>query len=758
MTAYATNQAGAWSNSAIWTPTGVPADTDTATVTHAVTVDANTTVGGSGAAGTAAITVSGSGSLTVNTGVALTVRGDTVLANTVLTLSAGSTYYFDSSLAAGTPRYKIRIGSTNGQTNSKLVCSGTSGSRVTIGKAAGSGNGLIGRGVNGSTTWCPARATYTDFSDLGSTSTGYDNDGVELNGTTGHEIYLDHCVFTRCGRVIVSPAAATDLVFTFNSFSGCIQAGGYLLWTNCAASTTGLRTITDNLLIDGDTANVIVCESNVKNFVFERNYIARAVTTSMSGAAGVATSFADNIYVPRAGNSSNFSMLANPGNNDRSYWMSEAASEISSFSPSLTGAVTITFDGLITETSWAREDMDAFHIQSPTSAQTVNIRRGLVLPNSRGYMSGNYTAHGNKYVTWNIEHCTMMSSQTGVSSTGQACVYIGSGYQGHAGMYPSIRSNLLWNKVEPAAAGWIVWNARPSNSGTADSGTTTTLVDAGVNPQWVTGANVTAGDSALKLLITGKTGSGPEVGETSVVTTGTATTIGFSPALTAAPDTGTGYITGVVDVVTVGDYNATFLLRDGTVYDADGANGASKRGYESLWATSQAAVGAHDITLTGTDETTGGPQFVDSTRNLATFDSAKLGNTATAWADATVYAVGDFVSAATSTFYNNATINYRCVKAHTSEVGHATNGKPGDAATYRTNWEFASAYRLRQGVLNGTTLDGYNYVRALYEWVRAGFSPRNTLLIDAGHDSVTIGAVEGAVASTTQMIICTVTL
>ena len=248
--AMTTIRSGNWNDATATTPWtaltgsgvgGVPGDGDTVTISSAVVVDGNTTVGTSAAAGTAVITVTGVGSLSVNSGVSLTVRGDTVLADTVLTLAAGSSYYFDSSLAAGTPRYKIRISNTNSQTGSKLVCNGVLGNRVTIGKAAGSGNGLIGRGINGSLTWSPIRATYTDFSDLGSTSTGYDNDAIESKGTSAQEFYFNNCTFVRCGRVMAETVAATeDLVFTFNSFSGCIQASGYMLWINPAATTTGL--------------------------------------------------------------------------------------------------------------------------------------------------------------------------------------------------------------------------------------------------------------------------------------------------------------------------------------------------------------------------------------------------------------------------------------------------------------------------------------------------------------------------------------
>jgi hypothetical protein len=137
----------------------------------------------------------------------------------------------------------------------------------------------------------------------------------------------------------------------------------------------------------------------------------------------------------------------------------------------------------------------------------------------------------------------------------------------------------------------------------------------------------------------------------------------------------------------------------------------------------------------GTPDVNGGsgdPQFVDPSRNLITFDRAYLGNPiATAWADATTYAVGDVRSASHAAYFGGATINWRCVTAHTSASASATNGKPGEASGFRTNWEPMSLFRLREDTAR---------IGQLMAWVREGYKVRNAALYNAGHDGDTIGA------------------
>jgi hypothetical protein len=140
-------------------------------------------------------------------------------------------------------------------------------------------------------------------------------------------------------------------------------------------------------------------------------------------------------------------------------------------------------------------------------------------------------------------------------------------------------------------------------------------------------------------------------------------------------------------------------------------------------ATAMFSTGVPDIA--GTTD----PMFVDTTRNLATFDTASLGNAvAPVWVTGTSYVVGNVVSTTNADFYGGTAINFRCKSDHTA--GALT--EPGVGADWYDEWELQSAYRLREDVTR---------IIDLVTWVKAGFVVNNSDLEDAGHDGVTIGAM-----------------
>jgi hypothetical protein len=161
--------------------------------------------------------------------------------------------------------------------------------------------------------------------------------------------------------------------------------------------------------------------------------------------------------------------------------------------------------------------------------------------------------------------------------------------------------------------------------------------------------------------------------------------------------------------------------------------------------------GQHDLSVN--------PMFVDATRNMATFDTAYLHNTATAWSSGATYSVGNMVSSSDPTLYattamgfpsTGAVINYRYTNG--SYVGTPCSGanpKPGlYTAASRACWEWATLYDIRQAVAAGTLYDdqtigahGVDIIMTLIQWVRAGYSPANSLLAGSAHDGTDIGAV-----------------
>jgi hypothetical protein len=158
-------------------------------------------------------------------------------------------------------------------------------------------------------------------------------------------------------------------------------------------------------------------------------------------------------------------------------------------------------------------------------------------------------------------------------------------------------------------------------------------------------------------------------------------------------------------------------------------------GYAAKWS---ATPGGSDIVAA--------PYFADATRNVETFDTAYLGNSAGAqWLTGTAYTVGQVVSDPKSTVYNNATVNYRCIAAHTS--GAST--EPNVGASWRTDWEFASLNDIRTATAAGTTYADWaigcasacTAIQALEGWVKRGFTPQNPALWCAGADGEAVGAV-----------------
>lgn len=775
MAAYTSSGAGNWSSASTWGGAGVPGIGDTATVNHAVTVDANTTVGTSGAFGTIVITVGSAGSLTIATGIRLTVRGDTQLQNSVLTLAAGAIYEFDSSVAAGTPLYKIQIGSVGSQQNSKLVCNGTSGSRCTIRKASGSGNGLIGRFTNAGTAWTQARCVYTDFSDLGTAAYGYDTSAIQmnLNHSAAAEGYFDHCTFTRCGTIeYVATAAARDMVFTFNRMDDSI-ATQFAIWLTATASTTGLRTVTDNVFpctayVATAAGKEVILSGSLKGLTFARN-IAHRYRASSITENSAPTQWQYNVIICRGTGSASNTMLTGLGGINAtfsdSYLFSTAPTGdpigIDSPAGSLSG--TMTYAGFIFDFDGPNEDGDFIHYGTPTAAQTLIYERNLSIPNSRGRSSGSINGHGNKWHTIRLRHNTVMSADnTSPSVTGLVGFWTGSGYVNHVGMYDELRDNLVWSKtVRATGSGNLIAHHKNSGgpfTGNATAGSTTTQMNlSGTVP---TTAGVSMAEAGAIVVITGKTGSGPPVGEVRTITANTASAITVGTAFSATPDTGTSYSIFSYDNLRIGGVlkNGHYNSGTGTVWDQNGANPTTLTGYDGFWQTNPSTLGSSDINLgTGTNEMTQGPKFRDTSRNLATFDRAYLGNTSvTAWSSGASFVVGDIRSNSNASYYNGTVVNFRAIAAH---AGNTANSEPGVGSAWRTYWEIASVQRLRDAVIAGTKitdatlgLTNASYPEVLIAWVRAGFAPSNTALKGTASDGGDIGAVAAFSAASISTI------
>lgn len=222
---------------------------------------------------------------------------------------------------------------------------------------------------------------------------------------------------------------------------------------------------------------------------------------------------------------------------------------------------------------------------------------------------------------------------------------------------------------------------------------------------------------------------------------------GTAPALKFLDHMGAGAVTDVVSP-TSADYNSGWNLAS-----CSPTYSYTNQGKSYCGKFSASTVGAHDPDQDA--------RFVDVNRSLMLFDYYYLGHKSyPAWATSTAYSVGDQVVNPIGWFYSGLYVNYRCIVAHTSDA----TTEPGAARFYfhsgqwipssttgenwRTYWEPASLYQIRQGVAAQTKItDGAigctacGVIDALRNWVFAGYTPSNPALWCAGHDSETIGAV-----------------
>ena len=159
-----------------------------------------------------------------------------------------------------------------------------------------------------------------------------------------------------------------------------------------------------------------------------------------------------------------------------------------------------------------------------------------------------------------------------------------------------------------------------------------------------------------------------------------------------------------------------------------------------------AQLGAHDLVANA--------NFVDPTRNLATFDTAYLGNTATAWSSGRGVRRRRHRRHGVKRLYGNARVNFRCIAAHTSASGNATNGQPG--ATGTTSWRsrWGAGLGLPDPHVVGRLLGGHKagYAERPWTWVRAGFAPTNTALRGPLTTGRTSGRLRGPPPAPTALL------
>lgn len=421
MAAIATTAAGDWSNTATWSGGVVPGDGDTATISHAVTVDTNTVVGSAPATGgTAAIAVNAT--LTLAAGVTLEVKGDIIVGNVGLIMGAGASILGN---AASGVSYKIQISTGHNQASARLTANGSSGSLCTIRKksgAAGTFRGTDGGFLKGGLV----TATDTEFLALGSASVN----GWNFWPSASEPMRLDNCVVDGCGTFAMTSniAASSSIRFRGTPFKNGLRADDLTLVGGTGLSS-GER-ILDRCSFEKNL-NV-----NVVGFLMTECRMAGGISGGSNGPNWHADS-ANNIVLSAA-SAGNAVQIATNAAPKRWYVVRDVASNPHFIQP--TTARSQTFDQCIMEAVQSPVDGDGFVLPSPGSARTYAFKRCYLLPNAAGTSPGKFIAGlGNANCSFEGEHNTYI-----VGGGAEQGVLLGETFAGVAGMLASLKSNLAW--------------------------------------------------------------------------------------------------------------------------------------------------------------------------------------------------------------------------------------------------------------------------------------------------------------------------
>jgi hypothetical protein len=448
MAAFTSRAAGDWSSGGqtTWTQTGVPGDGDTTTITHAITISANTTVGASPATGgTQAILLNAGGSLSI-TGGTLTLKGDIKQAgaNTTVTMSAGTGVTFKPAASA---TYKWDFGTNSGTT---LTCNGSSGSHVTIQTDttnAGSGQAYFAF-TSGNNQGCTT-ATYTDLTNMGtSTSAQWGFGAMADKSGSDVSVSITNCTFTHSNCQIKMGTGTNNwdanFTFTNNTFTSSVTnsesgTAGCCFISFHATATNGTRLFQYNSL---DAA--LTSGSNYTSVQTVDNYFGAGYYFTTTGAWGAATNFARNFINITLGAAQNVTSFGDM--QDNYFYHSATNNPHFVGGPTVVVLSTMLYKGLIFDTACSDGTGDCIFPNGTSGGnRAVTVKGCIVLPH--GGASG---ATAGKLLS------TLQSSTSGTTITCEHNTYAALSGEGglvqldetlssYAGEITSCRSNIIWS-------------------------------------------------------------------------------------------------------------------------------------------------------------------------------------------------------------------------------------------------------------------------------------------------------------------------
>lgn len=376
-----------------------------------------------------ALKLNTSGSVIVNTGVTLVVRGDIQRNNSIFELDGTSILEFDSSqnVAPTSCRYYFFNGMVNGQTAGILRTGGTSlGAMATIRSNASGSPAMIrtwvdSNGILGSSSY---NLQFVNFLRIGSATF---QGGLQSTGATQ---ILNNCLFNTCGVwQHSSSAAATDNVQITNCSWTASQAAPLTIGSS-VAMTTGTR------LVSGCVFDTTVTFGGVRDFTITGNLFYLQFTAT----SGNWALFRDNLVRT----TTTLQGWKTFGDTTNCFGLSEAAAPVGDNNPHFSSGNGAGTDE--THTYWIGEytgnDFNGDFFLHLGSAKTYTLKYNIMLPNGATPRnnSGVLLTMGADVPGQNV----IVEHNTGFTGGQPLLSYSEGSPANHSGMLNSFKSNIGW--------------------------------------------------------------------------------------------------------------------------------------------------------------------------------------------------------------------------------------------------------------------------------------------------------------------------
>jgi hypothetical protein len=752
---YTASATGNWNNMTTWGGMGTPfiappgnndtisniADGVTVTVTDAEII------GQSGVNGTKAITIANGGALIIANGGDLKCRGDFQYAawgggitTIYLAVQAGGIFEWDSSHAASPSATKYSAYPDSNYGSRGFVATGTSVNHAIVRSNAGGGNGyfsLGGHAIGGSYV-----STYTDFLNIGdATNAAFELEHWGIQAQNNPFPWdATHDTFTNCGTILTdlggggmvgSEVFRHDFNVHVNTLGASLISGPGIIYPLCNAVSApncpavGVREIIGNVLDApiGSPSDGL----SALGFTIHSNYVGAGIETTGSGTPGNTwTMFQNNFYriqPPRLSDP-----IALMGDSRDNLWFLDEYLSYNPHGPQVTASSGQTLSGnIVDHAGQILNQVSAFMITNAgvglAANSTYSLTNSILLPNAAGHssfwLSAIFQMSGESGTVFSATHNTGMFDSV-FDGVGLLTAHPGA-LPNPAGQLSSYANNIFWNPTgaNPAyklASGQLTANLNvcaPTNCDYNDG--FNTLTDGGASTGFAGGANGYADN------FSGGTPGVHDLAVDPMFVDPTRNTATFDSAYlgNTAPawDSSATYNAG--DIVS---------SRDASVY----ATSINPTG---------ALINYRYVNKQGCSTTNPKPGVVP-----ASAGQVNVNGTSVTWVSGRTVEI----ELAGLPFYVAAvTCSPNCTTLTLPGGGAGSGTGIAYVATVaQACWEWASLYRIRQGVAAQTLYDdqsigahGVDIITVLMQWIRAGFSPSNPALALAGKDGQDIGAV-----------------